>query len=1098
MTALTLPFEHDDDAWARETIRCDLDRSLFVEAGAGTGKTTVLVSRIVELVASGRLTEPGALVAITFTEAAAAELRDRVRCALEEAAADTAASRTRRQRCELAVRRIDEAVITTIHGFANRILAEHPLQAGLPPGYEVVDEVAATVAFDQRWARFVDELFDDPSAEGALVTAFTLGLRSEQLRAIADHFHARWDRLVDASFGSPTCGPPAVDVERVRAPLREAVAHLAGRDDVDDRLVDRLRAAAESLATLEGVPDDLTGLEALDAAWVPTASNLGSAAVWGDAKPVVAALLDQAARARFDELSQARRGAFESLLEHVRRFVLRWAGERRQAGQLEFHDLLVLARDLLRDNDRVRTTVASRLGALFIDEFQDTDPIQLELAFLLAPPEREPGKLLVVGDPKQSIYRFRGADIGLWDAVRHRFEGTVRLTRNFRSVPTLLTWVNAVFARLIGEGRPGAQPPYVPLAAVRAGIRDDPAAVLVGGAHELPVGEVRRVEAAELARLIVSMRTERWEVGDERASGGRRPLRYADVALLVPTRTPLGQLERALDDADVPYRVESRSLVWSTDVVRELLAILAAIDDPSDEVAVVAALRSPGFACSDVDLVDFRSAGGRWDYTQSPPDELAPDQPVVAAGAALRAFHEARYALPVDVLVERVIRERRLVELTAVQRRPRDHRRRLRFVLDSARAFVESGGDSLGGFVAWATLQHDERAQVVEAVVPEADDDAVRVLTVHGSKGLEFPVVVLAGLNAAPDNQPPAVVWGERPEVAIGRQATPRFETAGFSAALGEARDADELEARRLLYVATTRARDHLVVSLHHKRVAKGRPSHAQHLHEVAGELAGLWRPGPPADQLVLVPPPAARVGDPPPDDVLSIEARAAWLERHDELLQRVVRPTTVAATAVATVAAPDVDDTDPSSPSLVERRRRGGSAVGRAVHGVLQDVDLDGPDDAAALAPLAAFHAGGEGIPDAAELVARLASSALRSPTVTAARRSPRRWRELYVAAPVGAGVELVEGYVDLLYEDDAGDVVVVDYKTDAGADAIGDAYRVQGASYALAVGTALGRPVARCVFVFCRADEPAVERTIDDLDAAVADVRRRFGGRP
>ena len=257
------------------------------------------------------------------------------------------------------------------------------------------------------------------------------------------------------------------------------------------------------------------------------------------------------------------------------------------------------------------------------------------------------------------------------------------------------------------------------------------------------------------------MKVESWPVSDDRADEGWRPTRFDDVAILVPTRTPLRQLERALDRHDVPYRIESRSLVWATEAVRELLSILAAIDDPGDDVAIVAALRSPGFACSDVDLLEWKLAGGRWDHQGAPPEhDPPPTIPSPRAWPPWRAITRNGATCPVNALVERVIRERKLVELTFVQRRPRDHWRRLRFVVDQARAFVEAGGASLGDFVSWAQLQTDENATVIETPAPEPDDDAVRILTIHGSKGLEFPIVVLAGLSSKPNTAGPSVQFG--------------------------------------------------------------------------------------------------------------------------------------------------------------------------------------------------------------------------------------------------------------------------------------------------------------------------------------------------
>jgi ATP-dependent exoDNAse (exonuclease V) beta subunit len=214
----------DDDA--RRVIRTAHDATLFVEAGAGTGKTTALVDRVVALIASGRV-GLRSLGAITFTEAAAAELRDRIRYALELAAAggdEHVTEQDQRDRCRAALQELEDAALSTVHGFAQRILSEHPLEAGLPPRFEVVDEVEASVAFEQHWGEFVDDLFADPSAQSLLLNAFVLGLSLDGLRAVARSFHEHIDRLPDAMAGPGDA--PRPDAGPVRRPLDEAIGHL--------------------------------------------------------------------------------------------------------------------------------------------------------------------------------------------------------------------------------------------------------------------------------------------------------------------------------------------------------------------------------------------------------------------------------------------------------------------------------------------------------------------------------------------------------------------------------------------------------------------------------------------------------------------------------------------------------------------------------------------------------------------------------------------------------------------------------------------------------------------------------------------------------
>ena len=1100
--AETLPVDHD----VRERIRTDLDRNLFVEAGAGTGKTRVLVDRVIRLVASGTVSDVSRLVAITFTEAAAAELRDRIREELTKAADDEYLSNDERSRCASARAHIDRATITTLHGFAQRILAEHPLDVGLAPVFEIDDEVRARVRFVERWTQFRDELFDDETAALDLLRLHALGMYTDRLRDVARLLHQRWDQLVGVEFPVPP--PVHVDVTpiitRVRDALDAATPHWHRDGDHLIKLADEWGTLADALEDAVSAGDELEVIRLLCfRIWKP--SNQGRADVWGGDKQKVLGPLTDAYEARTALLGSLRTTVLQRFMPRLQAFTLAGVAERRDAGRLEFHDLLVHARDVLHRDVAVRVALAERIDVILIDEFQDTDPLQLDIAFALAaedpslppPPWAEavlrPGKILVVGDPKQSIYRFRGADISLWDRTKRVFpDGVEQLGQNFRTVPPLLEWVNRVFRSVIAEGEEGAQPAYHDLAPFRPEVREGPAVVVVGDAHEnAKAAELREREADDLARLIVEMKLQEWEVED-RELGGCRPARFDDIAILVPTRTPLAQLERALDARDVPYRVESRSLVWATDAVRELLAVLAAIDDPADDISIVAALRSPGFACSDAELVEWKLAEGRWDHRAPRPERIAPDHPVARGMAALAEYHRIRWEVPVDRLIERVIRERKLTELTFALRRPRDHWRRLRFVLDQSRAFVEAGGSSLGDFVAWAQLQADEGASVVETPAPEPDDDAVRILTIHGSKGLEFPIVVLAGLSSAGRDTGPWVLYGEHgPEVAFG-PAEGRFRTPGYAELDARQGDAEVHEGHRLLYVAATRARDHLVIGLHHS--TKGQSTHARELWRVCQDSAvGWWKPAEFGDQLALPVSERSSTFEP-----LSTDARTTWIAERDAAIAEANERRVFAATAVGAASAAldepiDAADADDDSPvSLPPALSRGGTALGSAVHAVLATTDLD-DESGADVAALASMHAAAEGV-SRADDVERRVRAALQSPSVLAARATKRRWRELYVSAPIGSHGHLVEGYVDLLFEDADGGLVVVDYKTDAELDHAFDTYRLQAATYAFALQIALQRPVTRAVFVLCHPDG-ADEREIDDLNVAIAEVEALAG---
>ncbi len=1079
------------DTEARDEIRTRLDATLFVEAGAGTGKTTALVARLVELVRSG--TEMRRIAAITFTEAAAAELRDRVRRELEAAARAGEVPPG-------AVAEVDEAAISTLHSFAQRILAEHPLEAGLPPALEVLDEIQSELAFDERWHAFVDELLDDPSYETVLLRSLASGLRLEALRDVARLLHDHRDRI-DAG-AVPPARPRPVELDAVLAALSAAVdlRHHCVADD--DHLAVHLEGLAGIAARLSRAEGDLEVLHVLeDAKW---GCGHGQRPNWPSVDvDEVRTACAAADAARQELLARVHHDTVTHLLYALSRFTLTSAGERRQLGRLSFHDLLVEARDLLRSRADVRRALRQRYSHLLIDEFQDTDPLQVELAVLIAAPESEqsgpwsdvrtePGRLFFVGDAKQSIYRFRRADISLFLDVRARVaDAVLDLVANFRSAPGIVEWVNAVFGALIGEGVEGAQARYEPLLAVREPLDAAVPVVLLGEGRDELVGAVREREAADIADAVHRIvEQEFWTVSDPAATDGRRPAQRRDIAVLLPTRTSLPQLEAAFEDADIPFRVESSSLVWSTQEVRDLLAVLQAVDDPTDEVALVAALRSPVLACTDADLLEFRQAGGRWNLRTPCPEALTTSHPVCRAVDLLRDLHDRRWWEGVAGIVERVARELRFFELAFAHPRPRDHWRRLRFVLDQALAFEEAGGRTLRQFVEWAEQQSSDDARVREPVLADADDDAVRILTIHGAKGLEFPIVFLTGLNRQGWGSTPAVLWDdERPEGRLKRG----FETLGYRALADAERAMAEHEQTRLLYVAATRARDHLLVSVHHRL---GQTSQASRLGELCTTFPQLWRRlGPPLFRLSS--PPAGRPPRPDPDERA---ARQRWAAERDERVAQGRRAPVMAATAVAEAFRTPTGEDDPAAPlgTIDEvppeappwRKGRAGTAVGRAVHATLQTADLRTGEG---IAVIASAQAAAEGVDAAAADIARLATAALRAPSIRAAVDG-RHWRELYVAAPIGS--TLVEGFVDLVAEAPDGSLVVIDYKTDQirpdrDLDMLAARYRLQVAAYASVLEASLGRTVSRAVLVFLAGDE-AHEREVPDLAGAMVEVRR------
>ena len=1105
------------DQEARDRIGKSLDENLFIEAGAGTGKTTALVGRMVALVVDEGVAVEG-IAAITFTERAAAELGDRFRRQLEDVARHDPAP-VRRQRADVALTDVDLASLSTLHGFARRLLTEHPLEAGLPTGFDLLDDVSSQLAFDDRWDEIQRNLLDDDDLARTILLADALDIRLANLRHLARELDDRWDLLDALPVPSE---PQLVDVDQIIDLMERAVA--LDRDDLDEsetlrsRLA-RIRAARGALA---GAVDEFDLVRLLCSDKFRKSLNVGNAGlkdVWGEDKGAVRDFA-YAARDLWDDLVRTTAGnVLDRILAELVGATLWAADERRRAGSLTFHDLLVVARDLLANPNtgpEIRATLHDRYRYILLDEFQDTDPVQLELALLLTDPDAAadsqidgfspvPGSLFLVGDPKQSIYRFRRADISLYLQARHSLAATeVALTENFRTTVPIIDWINAVFGNLIGSGPASGtstvgsgsgqaeliQPAYTPLTGRRPAASVGPAVTLLGRrAHgdEVDAEGLRQLEAADVADAITTAIVEEWTVEDH--AGHQRPCTFRDIAILLPTRTSLPDLEATLEAAGIPYRAESSSLLFATPQVRDLLMVLRAIDDPTDDLAVVAALRTPYLGCADDDLAHWRvHHGGSWNHQADQPVSDRSDDVVASSLSWLGEMHRCRHHLGPSGVLERLIDDRRVLQIAFGETRPRDAWRRVRLLSDRARAFTDAGGGSLRGFVDWCLAQADEKGRVAETVLPEVDDAAVRILTIHGAKGLEFPITILSGMSTATARSDRGVHLLVDPDGSVEVSVRAGIETPGFQTAHEIDRRFQDAEAIRLLYVAATRARDHLIVSAHRAinidPEKPGRPGPSRLLAQALGEVGLAARDIDLSPTTSTLPDAGAPSGRALPD-------RRTWLARRDDALELAGRPSTVSATAIAGHAAADLAE-DRARPGEVGRH---GTGVGRAVHGALELLDFDATDPT----PIIREQAVAEGVIGDLRIVDTLVRTGLATDAVRLAAES-RHWRELYVAAPVDENPDapVIEGYIDLAVLESGPDgpgLIIVDYKTDAVADhadraAKVERYRLQGAAYAVAAERSTGLPVRRVVLCFLAVDG-ATEVEVTDLAGAMAEVR-------
>ncbi len=727
---------------------------VFVSAGAGTGKTSVLVERFARAIDRG--IDVGSILVITYTERAAAELRSRIRARLAELG-----------RPEL-TRELDGAWISTIHGFCLRLVKQHPFAAGLDPRFRVLDESQAAVL---------------------RVEAFELAL-SEFCASGED------DRLaLLATYGSAALRRMLMGVYETLRSAGQPLALSLG----DERGLDERTAAMAAAAGSSGAEEAARLVELLERRpAIETLLDLSGYAVKGDDDYEQArAELEQAA---LNTVAARDRGLLEELLQAFER-AYRSAKDRESA--LDFEDLQLRARDLLRDEETIREREQLRFRQVCVDEFQDTNRLQCEVIDLIARDD-----LFFVGDEFQSIYRFRHADVEVFKERREQVGEVLPLTQNWRSRPEVLAAVNQLFAATFGDE-------FQRL--VAAGRFPDPAA---GPAVELLVTDKASYKGTGTA----------WRRGEARAvaarvrelvdSGEAEP---GEIVLLFAAGTDAEQYEQALREAGLPtYRATGRGYFGQQQVV-DLLAYLRLLHNRYDDEALLSVLASPFIGVSNDGLVLLRRAATRRPIFAGLEKGLPAglDERDARLLQAFRQRYDRLAALAGTVGLERLC-EQIVVEhdydLAVLAQW--DGRRRyanLRKLARLARSYEELRGADIEGFVRFVLEQDAAGVKELEAVAEEEGDGAVRLLTIHAAKGLEFKVVVVADAGR---ERPPTS--GEEiiclPDGRFGFKVVDpstgkRLAAFEYDEVRSVEEAAEEAERLRLYYVAMTRAIDRLIVS---------------------------------------------------------------------------------------------------------------------------------------------------------------------------------------------------------------------------------------------------------------------------------------------
>ena len=810
------------DSPARERAATADDRNIVVTAGAGTGKTTLLVNRLLHLLL--HRADPlaiGDIVALTFTNKAADEMKLRLRTRLNDLPTNDLAVK--------ALRELEKSQIGTIHSFAAHLLRLHPIESRVDPGFKQDEGRRFDTFFQQEWTLWLDQELGNAGAHDEIWTAALSSVTLEELQELARGL---------AGELIPLDENPVLDPEYLFPSIREWLLHQA-------EIAGELRKRHPKINILECMLEDAaTHLERV----VRQERSAVPASLHRDVPPATKQWErdDYEQAKRIVRVAQAISAVRPAVLHPIVQLIVPFARQCRrrfvQTGYISFDGLVARARNLLRDHPRIRRELKRQFRSILVDEFQDTDPVQYEMILYLAEAAGaeasdwrkivlEPGKLFIVGDPKQSIYAFRRADMEAYDTVvedhvlaqappgeRHT------LQTNFRSHAGLLTVINAFFSRMFpAQAVKGIQPRHEPL--------------LSCGAEELlPCEQIEirlvrpevtdadaeaagRAEAEELARWLREEVFEREEIHEH---GGPVKMKPGHVAILFRTLTDMRDYLEALRRYQIPCLTDGEKHFYERQEVIDAINLLRAAVDPHDRLALVGVLRSSLGAMPDVQI-EALSRHQLLDYRiRHMPEAL--DRDAQTAYKAVRPIYVLLQELSVELprlplsdVMDAVLEKAPLLELAAASIDGEQAVVNVLKLRDLAVQLATHSTLSVRGLVSELTTRAmDVPDEAESSLAEDLNGDGqgfVRLLSIHKAKGLEFPVVILAGLQRGTNRVPSRTMVHHDWSSEIVGIKVGELQTLGGIYVTAKLEERRRAEQSRVLYVAMTRAKRRLILS---------------------------------------------------------------------------------------------------------------------------------------------------------------------------------------------------------------------------------------------------------------------------------------------
>jgi len=819
------------DRQARDKIAGELHTSFFVEAGAGSGKTYHLVERMVNLITSGTASIEH-MAAVTFTRKAAAELSERFQIGLESRLRDKDVPAGEAENIGKALSNLEQVYIGTIHSFCARILRKRPVEAGIDPGFEEIEEDMDAVYAEMAWAGYIEKAKLDQDETLSFIE--DMGIQPSALKeSFMDMVNYPDVEVVTQEIKEP-------DLSGVKESIKEAVEFLYGvlPEDQPEKGWDGLQTVvrkAHWLIATGCLDDEARFIELLSS----MDKNVNITQNRWDDKDGAKGYL-----ARYEKLQEeAIRPAIKKWQQYMHRplahfitggvdYYRRW---RRERSILNFSDLLTRTAALLRQDPKIRQYFKKRYTHILVDEFQDTDPIQAEIILFLTgrdPGQKDwrkmvpaPGRLFVVGDPKQSIYRFRRADIDIYNQVKDIFSSgageVLSLYSNFRSLPFMRDTVDGVFKSVLPEEESRYQARYFPLETVKEaadGCRQGIMENLVDPIKGNRTADVAASDAARISNWI------RQAVGggiilqDDKGSPVKP--QYSDFLILTMLKKNLKLYARSLEVLGIPYDISGGEDFSQTQELLELYRLFKAVDDDRDPVALITALRGMFFGVSDLQLYNFKQAGGRFSYYSDVPEGF---DGIENAYGMLKGFREIIREYEPVAAVGKIIEELGILPLAVCREEGLTRAGNIIKSLELLRERKNGGIDTFSVLVEDMGELIDKGGIESMSLMPSGEG-SVRIMNLHKAKGLEAPVVILADpLVAGTDRDPTHHITRTSGERAKGYFVISIPSGSYSSTVLGlppawetvmeEEKRYGEAEAKRLEYVAVTRAKNILVIS---------------------------------------------------------------------------------------------------------------------------------------------------------------------------------------------------------------------------------------------------------------------------------------------